>query len=103
HAVPDHAWEPGPSHRGLLDLPWTDVLTTNYDTLLERAASGVNTRAYEPVLTFGDIARATAPRIIKLHGTVPRGPFILAEEDYRRYPAEHAPLVNLARQIFLEN
>ena len=35
---PDKSWLPGPLHRKLLELPWADVLTTNWDTLLERAA-----------------------------------------------------------------
>ena len=50
-----------------------------------------------------DIARAKSPRIVKLHGNVPSGPFIFTEDDYRTYPIRHAPFVNLARQIFLEN
>ena len=35
---PDKSWSPGPLHHSLLELPWSDVLTTNWDTLLERAA-----------------------------------------------------------------
>ena len=36
-AIPDLQHEPSPLHTKLLDLPWSDVFTTNYDTLLERA------------------------------------------------------------------
>ena len=35
---PDSAWQPGILHSELMELPWADVLTTNWDTLLERAA-----------------------------------------------------------------
>ena len=35
-AIPDNDFRPGRLHRLLLDLPWVDVLTTNYDTLLEQ-------------------------------------------------------------------
>ncbi|PZA09370.1 hypothetical protein DNX69_25045 [Rhodopseudomonas palustris] len=101
--TPDRSWEPGELHELLLRLPWTDVLTTNWDTLLERAASNVSEIAYEEVLTGNDLARARPPRIVKLHGTLPSGPFIFAEEDYRTYPTRHAEFVNLARQVFLEN
>src|SRR3954452_14853817 len=30
--VRDEAWQPGNLHRALLELPWSDVLTTNRDT-----------------------------------------------------------------------
>lgn len=36
----DAAWEPGPLYKALLELPWADVLTTNWDTLLPRRRSG---------------------------------------------------------------
>ncbi|MDH3604180.1 MAG: hypothetical protein OEU26_31615, partial [Candidatus Tectomicrobia bacterium] len=40
-AVPDLRFEPGLLHQRLLTLPWSDVFTTNWDTLLERAATRV--------------------------------------------------------------
>jgi hypothetical protein len=101
--VPDHAWRPGDLHDLLMRLPWSDVLTTNWDSLLERFAQKIAEIGYEVVTVAGDIARAKPPRIVKLHGNVPSGPFIFTEEDYRTYPVRHAPFVNLARQVFLEN
>lgn len=102
--VHDAAWSPGPLHKALLELPWSDVLTTNYDTLLERAAQEINQRNYEPVRQEADFAHAQAPRIVKLHGSIGSSEhFIIAEEDYRTYPAEHAAFVNFARQSFVEN
>lgn len=101
--VRDIAWSPSETHVALLELPWSDVLTTNYDTLLERAAV-VTERAYEPVRSEQEIAFAKAPRIIKLHGTIGASDhFVIAEEDFRTYPARHAAFVNLARQCFVEN
>jgi hypothetical protein len=102
--VPDESWLPGEAHDRLLALPWTDVLTTNWDTLLERAAqTSLHTR-YGVVRTVGDMATTRAPRIVKLHGSMPsHTPFTFTEEDYRRYPSTHAPFVNLARQVFIEN
>jgi len=47
-AVADASWEPGPVHERLLRLPWTDVLTTNYDTLLERATQRITERVSTP-------------------------------------------------------
>lgn len=100
--VPDSSHRPGTIHERLLQLPWRDVFTTNYDTLLERTE--VTERAYQPVTTVGDLTTATAPRIIKLHGTLPsQTPFIITEEDYRTYPRRFAPFVNTVRQSLIES
>ncbi|WP_165361333.1 SIR2 family NAD-dependent protein deacylase [Lichenibacterium ramalinae] len=102
--VTDDAWEPGRLHERLLGLPWTDVLTTNYDTLLERAAGRITGIRYEPVLTPEDVARTRSPRVVKLHGSLPsHTPFVITASDYAAYPTRFAPFVNLARQILLEN
>ena len=92
--VPDSGHQPGPIHDLLLQLPWRDVFTTNYDTLLERTE--VTGRAYQPVTTVEDLTSAVPPRIIKLHGTLPsQAPFIITEEDYRTYPRRFASFVNV--------
>ena len=102
--IPDLNVEPSGLHVELLELPWVDVFTTNYDTLLERASSKVVTRRYEPVVNKEDIPYAIKPRIVKLHGSFPsERPFIITEEDYRRYPHDHAPFVNTVQQALLEN
>ena len=103
--IRDLAWQPGALHRALLDLPWSDVLTTNWDTLLERAAGSTNNDyCYEPVRSTTDLAHARAPRIVKLHGSLGTSDhFIIAEEDYRTYPVRFAAFVNFARQVFIEN
>ncbi|WP_050627299.1 SIR2 family NAD-dependent protein deacylase [Bradyrhizobium viridifuturi] len=101
--LPDKSWSPGPLHGALLSLPWGDVLTTNWDTLLERAEH-TSDQSYEVVRTEADLTHARSPRIVKLHGSIgDPGPLIFAEEDYRTYPVKHAAFVNLARQIFIEN
>lgn len=67
--TPDSDYEPGLLHKPLLELPWTDVFTTNYDTLLERTE--VRGRAYQVVVKADDLTTAAAPRIVKLHGSFP--------------------------------
>ncbi len=102
--IPDLNVEPSGLHVHLLELPWVDVFTTNYDTLLERASAKVETRRYEPVVNKEDIPYAIKPRIVKLHGSFPsERPFIITEEDYRRYPHDYAPFVNTVQQALLEN
>jgi hypothetical protein len=101
--VPDISLQPGLLHRQLLRLPWSEVLTTNYDTLLERCAERSPGQTYEVVQSQGDIPRTRSPRIVKLHGSLPAGPFVISSEDYRSYSRLHAPMVNLVQQVLLEN
>jgi hypothetical protein len=103
-AIPDADFSPGPLHRLLLELPWADVLTTNYETLLERSAPTVLGQRYSVIRTVEEISAAIRPRIVKLHGSFPSSrPFILTEEDFRTYPQKFAPFVNLAQQTVMEN
>ena len=100
--VPDSTHEPGEIHRLLLQLPWKDAFTTNYDTLLERTE--FTEKAYQVVTMAGDLSFAKSPRIIKLHGSFDSSTrFIITEEDYRTYPKRNAPFVNTVRQSLLEN
>jgi hypothetical protein len=102
--VPDDEWVPGALHKKLVGLPWVDILTTNWDTLIERAAKITLGQTYETVRCLEDIATTRAPRVVKLHGSLPSNrPFILSEEDYRTYPQRFAPFVNLVQQVLLEN
>ena len=103
-SIPDMEYEPSKLHAKLLNLPWVDIFTTNYDTLLERAAKSVFNRKYTIVLSKNDLVYASKPRIIKLHGSFPsHTPFIITEEDYRIYPKINAPFVNTVQQSLLEN
>ena len=102
--VPDLAFRPSELHHQLLRLPWADIFTTNYDTLLERAQACVHEVRYENVLAPADLPLKRQPRLVKLHGTLPsQRPFIITEEDYRSYPVRFAPFVNLVRESVMEN
>ena len=101
--VADEEHGPGPLHDRLLRLPWADVFTTNYDTLLERAARRVPDR-YDPVYVPSDLGRQSAPRVVKLHGSLPSHlPLVLTEEDYRTYPDTRAPFAALVQTSLAEH
>ena len=101
--IPDHAYGPSENHRRLLALEWADVFTTNYDTLLERAANDVFNRRYERIVSPADIAMRTAPRLVKLHGSLPnQRPLVLTRDDYDNYHKSHAPFVNLMHESVME-
>lgn len=107
--LPDEIVSPGSLHEKLLELPWNDVFTTNYDTLLERAADNlINAdHKYFPVYNAEDLPQSrvvNTKRIIKLHGSFPSNePFIFTAEDYRTYPQKFAPFINTVKQALLEN
>jgi len=99
---PDNDHLPGLLHQKLLELPWNDVFTTNYDTLLERTK--VLDRTYHTVAHPSELPSALAPRIIKLHGSFTNTHrLVIAEEHYRTYPKDSAPFVNTVQQSLLEN
>ena len=101
--VPDQEHDPGTIHKRLLGLPWRDIYSTNWDTLLERTISAVPERPYSVIQNMGEIPMASQPRIVKLHGTIgTQYPLIITEEDYRIYPREYAPFVNTVQQAMME-
>lgn len=103
--IPDTQYSPSILHTKLLSLPWRDIFTTNYDTLLERACQEITSKRFNIINGKEDLVSSSdAPRIVKLHGTFPsHRPFIITSEDYRRYPREFAPFINTVQQSLLEN
>ena len=101
--IRDDDFKPGDLHTRLLRLPWRDVFTTNWDTLLEQARTSVAGRAYSVVRNMDEIPQANRPRIVKLHGSLTAHfPLIFTEEDYRTYPRKFAPFVNTTQQAMME-
>jgi hypothetical protein len=79
--------EPGTVHRSIAALPFGYVLTTNYDSLMERAFGEVNRPATVEVYdVWGDArkvkeASEQMPMVYKLHGTLDRQSTMLCTED----------------------
>lgn len=102
--IDDEIWQPAELYQQLLTLPWTEVLTTNWDTLLERAAREIHEPIYDIVSKQEDLACCHSPRIVKLHGTINlSSDLIFTQEDYRHYPKKYGIFVNFVRQVFVEN
>ena len=101
--IRDDDMRPSQTHARLLKLPWRDVFTTNWDTLLERTRPQATDQAYSVVTDMQEIPLAKKPRLVKLHGSLPaQFPLILTEEDYRTYPRKFAPFVNTVQQAMME-
>ena len=80
-SIPGLDVPPSELHGRLMELPWTDVFTVNYDSLLERTSG-----RYHVVRNARDLIWSDQPRIVKLHGSLPGDSLIITEEDYRTYP-----------------
>ena len=100
-AIPNDKLKPGPLHSALVNLPWRDIFTTNYDQLLENTPTKFS---YSIVTNKDTLLYRPHPRIIKLHGSFPNvKPYIISEEDYRKYPDQHPEFVNTVRQSLIES
>ena len=101
--IRDDQLKPADVHERLLSLPWRDVFTTNWDTLLEKSLDSVLGRKYSILRNKDEIPLAGQPRIVKLHGSFPAHfPLICTQEDYRTYPVKFAPFVNTVQQAMME-
>lgn len=87
-------------HRQLLELPWVDVCTTNYDTVLEQANELIGAE-WTMVESSDGLSKNPKKRIIKLHGNIGnksasysfdgsnKHQYIITKSDYDNYPKEH--------------
>lgn len=103
-SIADEMFVPGEIHKRLLKLHWSDIFTTNYDTLLEQTVDMIyRENNYEIIYSQNDLPGSIKPRIIKLHGSIPQvKPYIISDEDYRTYPDKYSALVNTVQQAMLE-
>src|SRR5258708_13013868 len=102
-AVPDSQYEPGDVHEKLVRLPWSDIFTTNWDTLLERAVD-LYDRSYDIVTSTKDISRTRAPRIVKLHGTLGASGFLIFTHlNYEEYPHTQSPFHSIVHHTITQN
>lgn len=74
--------KPLPSHEILADLPFSVFITTNFDTLMEKALD-LKEREYSVIVNNYDIVKWSNNQIplIKLHGCINRSDTLIAAED----------------------
>jgi hypothetical protein len=59
--IAEESFAPGKLHVKLLELPWADVFTTNYDCLLEKASRKVRRQTFDVIRGVADIPSARRP------------------------------------------
>lgn len=101
-------------HSKLLNLPWNNIYTTNYDNLIENADS-LTINSYSVVKKSTELSTAPTGRIIKLHGDLRENDeiefgfdgnvkhhYIISSEDYKTYPEKHEAFTQLMRIALLQ-
>jgi len=83
--------KPGPAHDEFARLPFSQVLTTNFDFLLERAYDNIG-KSYLPVVDEDLIPFGRSDgeiRILKMHGDLHHPSLmVVTEEDYDKYSVQ---------------
>lgn len=104
-------------HENLLQLNWADVITTNWDTLLEKANKAFG--KYEVVKTAKELRVNNHKRIVKINGSlrsdeeINKGTYyydghfdhlyIITEDDFSSYEQKHNDFSNFMKVELLEN
>jgi hypothetical protein len=89
-----------PAHRILGRLPWSEIWTTNFDTLLERAAQRVCVDGEREFFHIREHERAHVAFVLHLHGTV-HNPHTLGTLDFRGWESANPKLLAYLRERLL--
>lgn len=103
-------------HETFLKLNWCDVITTNWDNLLEMADKN---ERYEIIRSAKDLKRSNKDRIVKIHGSLRSKTereeqkyefddcydhlYLITEKDYENYAINHEGFSNFMKVKILEN
>jgi hypothetical protein len=105
-------FEPGAAHLALVQLPWADIFTTNFDLLVEKAAKfvGITPAGDVRAIFSSTTSLSSFPEsnilYYKLHGSIDvansdQGRLILTKADYRFYELFRKPLFKRLRADLL--
>lgn len=100
-----HDAKPGDVHRAFAGIQFTDLVTTNFDTLLETAYERLDKRPF-PVVDESLLSAENyfpGPRIIKLHGDLAHPDrMVLTEDDYDTFLTKNPLLVTSVTAMFVD-
>lgn len=106
------------THKKLLHCPWNNIYTTNYDTLIERAAESFDEYNSRVIINSSDLSIGPSKRIVKLHGSLRtkteienkvfgfdndrKSHYIISKSDYEAYTEKHSAFTNIMRSALLQ-
>lgn len=95
--------KPSKVHEKLLELKANNIITTNWDDLIETSALETF-QLYDLIVTDEDLSKSTAQnKIIKMHGDFPHHNIVFKESDYLNYEIEHPLMSNYIKGILSTN
>ncbi|MEM7582885.1 MAG: SIR2 family protein [Acidobacteriota bacterium] len=102
--VADSQYEPAEVHRLLVRMRLREIITTNYDTLIERAFQQESIIPHV-VVTGSDLVHPSPLRIIKMNGCLDRNPsrIVLTGDDFLAYSATHPLIQAFVTKCFVES
>lgn len=95
--------KPSKVHEKLLELKANNIITTNWDDLIETSALETF-QLYDLIVTDEDLSKSTAQnKIIKMHGDFSHHNIVFKESDYLSYEVEHPLMSNYIKGILSTN
>ncbi len=90
-------------HKLIFDLEPEHILTTNYDSLLEKAMRYKNLDAKYHVADTDEaipLSKSKQNLLVKAHGDLARGNIVLSEQDYNEYEKNFPLILSFIRYVF---
>jgi len=90
-------------HKLIFELEPEHVLTTNYDSLLEKAMRSKNLDIKYHVVDTDEaipLSKSKQNLLVKAHGDLYRGNIILSEQDYNEYDKNFPLILSFIRYVF---
>lgn len=80
--------QPKPIHRSIVELPVASIMTTNWDSMAERACKMAYGTQPKAIWSDKQLAKSETPEVIKLHGSLEEPEsLVFSEDDYYRHLA----------------
>ncbi len=92
---------PSAAHNALAHLPWSEIWTTNYDTLLERATGKKTVNGENEFGLLREYHRAREGIVLHLHGTK-QNPHTLGKDSYRNWEGNNPQVLAYIKGILLQ-
>lgn len=105
NAIQDMEHEPGHVHQIITRLNFEEIITTNYDTLLERAFAKQFIDSQVVVDGQDLVAKRCPPRIIKMHGCLKlkSSGLVVTGSDFLAYAEKHPWVQIFVTQTFVQS
>jgi HEAT repeat protein len=100
--IDDLAFEPSESHKLLSKLPWAAILTTNYDTLLDRSLSVSAVVHDDQFVAAMRQPQDQRPKLFKVHGSL-ENPHTLTARDYKNWALAHNKIYAFVQNLLISH